>query len=124
MEKGNNTFGVYVAGKRKEKGISIRTMAKHMGYSAAFWDDVEKGRANPPKYEKLKTLASVLDLNKEDSIQMFDLAGQDRDSVAPDVGKYINDNYFVISGIRQARDLGANENDWQQFIDHLQKRNA
>ena len=124
MEKGNNTFGLYVASKRKEKGISIRTMAKHMEYSAAFWDDVEKGRANPPKYEKLKTLADILDLNKEDRIQMFDLAGQDRDTVAPDVDKYISDNYFVVSGIRQARDLGASESDWQKFIDHLQKRNA
>ena len=124
MEKGNNTFGVYVANKRKEKGISIRSMAKYMGYSAAFWNDVEKGRANPPKYSKLEALAEILCLNQEDSIQMFDLAGQDRNSVAPDVGKYINDNYFVISSIRKARDLGANENDWEQFISHLQKKNA
>ena len=124
MEKTNNAFGEYIANKRKEKGISLRNMAKCMGYSAPFWSDVEKGRANPPKYEKLKELADILKLSKEDRIQMYDLAGQDRSTVAPDVDKYLTDNYFVISGVRKARDLGANESDWQKFIENLQAKNA
>ncbi len=124
MEKLNSAFGEFIANKRKEKGISMRNMAKQMGYSAPFWSDVEKGRANPPKYEKLKVLADLLELTKEDRIQMYDLAGQDRSAVAPDVDKYISDNYFVISGLRQARDLGANENDWKKFIENLQEKHA
>ena len=111
MEKTNNAFGEFIANKRKEKGISLRSMAKNMGYSAPFWSAVEKGRANPPKYDKLEVLASILALTKKDMMQMFDLAGKDRSAVAPDVNKYISDNYFVVSGIRQARDLGANETD-------------
>ena len=124
MEKTNNAFGEYIANKRKEKGISLRSMARCMGYSAQFWSDVEKGRANPPKYDKLETLSNLLKLTKEERLKMFDFAGQERSAVAPDIDKYISDNYFVVSGIRQARDLGASESDWQKFIENLQRKNA
>ena len=124
MEKNKSEFGEFIANKRREKGISLRNMAKYLGYSAPFWSDVEKGRANPPHYEKLATIAEILRLADEDKIRMYDLAGHERSAVAPDVDKYLTENYFVISGVRQARDLGASESDWQKFIENLQEKHA
>ena len=124
MKKKYQDFGAYIAEKRVNKGITLREMARRLNFSAPFWSDVEKGRANPPKYEKLMQIVEILDLSLNEKLKMFDLAGKSRESIAPDVDKYILDNHFVVSGIRKARDLGADKTDWQKFIENLQDKNA
>ena len=103
------TFGEFVVEKRLEKGISLRKMAELMEVSAPFWSDVEKGRKNPPKLEKLELLANILRLTDEDKTLMFDLAGKERDAVAPDIPAYIMENDYVVAALRTVRDLGASE---------------
>ncbi|MCD8372588.1 MAG: XRE family transcriptional regulator, partial [Clostridia bacterium] len=87
-----------------------------------YWSDVEKNRKNPPKLEKLELLAKYLLLSDEDKIIMFDLAGKKRDTVAPDIPEYIKENDYVVSALRTVRDLGANKEDWDKFVEDLKKR--
>ena len=117
-----NTFGDFIIAKRTEKGISLRKMAELMGLSAPYWSDVEKGRKNPPKIEKLEQLAQLLTLTDEEKTLMLDLAGKDRKSVAPDIPEYIISNDYVAAALRQVRDLGANEEDWERFVEELKNR--
>ena len=116
------TFGEFVVEKRLEKGISLRKMAELMEVSAPFWSDVEKGRKNPPKLEKLELLANILRLTDENKTLMFDLAGKERDAVAPDIPAYIMENDYVVAALRTVRDLGASEEDWEKFVEDLKNR--
>lgn len=116
------SFGEFVVAKRIAQGISLRKLAELMDVSASFWSDVEKGRKNPPKLEKLEQLATILHLTDEDKKLMLDLAGKQRNAVAPDIPEYIKQNDYVAAALRTVRDLGASEEDWEKFVEELKKR--
>lgn len=118
----NQTFGEFVVAKRIANNISLRKMAELLDVSAPYWSDVEKGRKNPPKLDKLEQLARYLHLTDEDKTLMFDLAGKERDAVAPDIPAYIMGNDYVAAALRTVRDLGANEEDWAKFVEELKRR--
>lgn len=124
MKKKYQEFGEYIAEKRKSRAIALREMARQLGFSAPFWSDVEKGRANPPKYGKLLQIAEILNFTLEEKTLMFDLAGQGRASIAPDIKEFIINNGYVTKAFRKVIGLGANENDWNDFINNLRRRNA
>lgn len=117
-----STFGEFVVAKRLEKQISLRRLAGLMDVSAPFWSDVEKGRKNPPDLEKLEKLARILTLTDEEKTLMLDLAGKGRNAVAPDIPVYIMENDYVAAALRTVRDLGADEKDWDKFVEDLKKR--
>ena len=47
-------FGKYISNKRKEKGISLRTMAKDLDISISYLSDLEQGNKMPPNSSKDK----------------------------------------------------------------------
>jgi len=51
----------------------------------------------------------------------FDLAGKGRCEVSPDLPEYIMSNEVVRVALSKAKDV-ATEDDWQQFIDKLNKK--
>ena len=53
---------------------------------------------------------------------MLDLAGKERKTVAPDISKYIMQNDYVTTALRTARDLGADESDWINFVIEIKQR--
>jgi transcriptional regulator with XRE-family HTH domain len=122
MNETYSNFGEFIVAKRTAKGVSLRKMAEIVGLSAPFWSDIEKGRKNPPKLEKLELIAQHLMLTDDDKALMLDLAGKKRDAVAPDTSVYIMENDYVAAALRTAKDLGADEKDWERFVDDLRKR--
>ena len=115
-------FGDYIAQKRLEKNISLRKMADMVGLSAPYWSDIEKNRKNPPSLDKLELIASILGLPEDEKTVMLDLAGNGRNTVGPDIPEYIKENDYVAAALRTARDLGASQDDWEQFVADLKKR--
>lgn len=120
MEYAN--FGEFLNKKRVEKQITLRKMADMLEVSAPFLTDVEKDRRNPLDMEKLKLLAEILELSKEDNELMLNLAGRKRNAVAPDLPEYIMERDYVSAALRTARDLGAGEEEWNRFVKELKKR--
>lgn len=53
---------------------------------------------------------------------MFDLAGKGRSEVAPDLPDYIMSRDYVSAALRTARELGADQSDWEEMIAALKKR--
>ena len=53
---------------------------------------------------------------------MFDLAGEKRDDVAPDLPDYIKERDYVSAALRTARDLDAGEEEWLEFVKELKRR--
>ena len=88
----------------------MRQMAEKLGVSAPFLSDVEKGRRNSLiDMDNLKKLRNILCLNDEEYEIMLNLAGKQRNTVAPDLPEYIIERDYVSAALRTARDLGAGE---------------
>lgn len=115
-------FGDFIQKKRVEKKITMRKMADMLECSAAFLSDVEKDRRNPLDIKRMEKLASILGLSKAEQDTMFNLAGEKRDSIAPDLPEYIKPREYVSVALRTARDLDADEADWMKFVDDLRRK--
>ncbi|WP_405744490.1 helix-turn-helix domain-containing protein [Anaerovibrio slackiae] len=115
-------FGDFIQKKRVEKKITMRKMADMLECSAAFLSDVEKDRRNPLDIRRMEKLANILGLSKAEQDTMFNLAGEKRDSIAPDLPEYIKPREYVSVALRTARDLDADEADWMKFVEDLRRK--
>lgn len=115
------TFGKLIARKRFERSITVRAIAEMIGVSPGYYNDIEKGRRNPPDRPILDKLIDALCLNEKERIVFFDLAGKARSEVSPDLPEYIMDNDVVRVALRIAKEK-ASSDDWQNFIDILEKK--
>ena len=122
MKKTTVTFGEYLKHKRDEKQISLREVARTLGVSAPFLSDVENNRRGPLTEERLADLAKVLNLNEKEQAEMYDIVGNQKGLLAPDLNPYVTERPHVNAALRTARNLEANEEDWQRFVDDLIKR--
>ena len=116
------SFGDFLRTKRLEKGVSFRELADIINVTAPYISDIEKGRRNAPVMDKLEKLSEYFGLSEEEKTEMFDLAGEKKDDLPPDLPAYIKGNEQVVSALRTARSLGASEDDWIKFIEDLKRR--
>jgi transcriptional regulator with XRE-family HTH domain len=122
MKKTTVTIGEYLKHKREEKQISLREVARTLGVSAPFLSDVVNNRRGPLTEERLADLAKVLNLNEQEQAEMYDIVGKQKGLLAPDLNPYVTERPYVNAALRAARNLEANEEDWQRFVDDLIKR--
>jgi transcriptional regulator with XRE-family HTH domain len=122
MKKDSMSFGEYLKRKREEKQISLRELARRLDLSAPYLSDVENNRRGPLTEERLTTLVRELHLTEEEETEMYDIIGQQRGLLPPDLNPYVSDRPYVNAALRTAKNLEADEEDWQMFIDELIKR--
>ena len=115
------SFGTYLANLREEKDVTLRELARKIGVSAPFLSDVEKDRKPPLTAERLQKVVDTLHLSKEESDQLFIIAGKQKGTIAPDLPEYIMNDY-VSNALRTAKDLDAGEEEWLKFVEELKKR--
>lgn len=94
-------FGDYISQKRKEKNFTIRELANKLEISFTYLSDVEKGRSKAFKQEILKKIIEVLNLNKEETDLLNDLAGESQDNVAPDIAEYFKNHPDAVAAFRK-----------------------
>lgn len=117
-------FGEYIEGKRKQRKITLREMARMMGITAPYLSDVEKNRRNAFDLERLELMCTILEFSEEERIKIMDLAGENRHEVTPDIKDYIIDNYFVTKAIRTAKELKVSEEEWLEIVGELKRRKS
>ena len=122
MKNTTVTFGEYLKHTREKKQISLREVARTLGVSAPFLSDVENNRRGPLTEERLTDLAKVLHLNELEKAEMYDIVGKQKGLLAPDLNPYVTERPYVNAALRTARNLEANEEDWQRFVDDLISR--
>ena len=120
--KETTNFGEYLKHKREEKQISLRELARRLELSAPFLSDVENNRRAPLTEERLADLANVLNLNEKEKAEMYDIVGKQKGLLAPDLNPYVTERPYVNAALRTARNLEANEEDWQWFTDYLSNK--
>jgi transcriptional regulator with XRE-family HTH domain len=114
-------FGKFITGKRKALGMTLRGMASELGIAPAYLSDIEKGRRYPPDMDKLKQMAEILKLTEDEKHTMFDLAGEGKNAIAPDLPDYIMSSKKVRVALRKAREV-ATEEDWEEFVKKLDNK--
>jgi transcriptional regulator with XRE-family HTH domain len=115
-------FGEYAEVLRKQNGRSLRETAKAIGVSAQFYSEIEKGRRSALTAERLEKLKNFLELNKEETDTLFNKAAEARKVSEFDFSDYIIQRDYTMSALRVAKELDADEEDWQRFVDELKKR--
>ena len=115
----SKNFGEFIKDKRLQAHITLRSFAESLGVSAPYVTDVEKDRKNPFNNDLLEKAATILHLSEDEKTEMYDLAGEKRNEIAPDIPDYIMQRNYVSAALRTARDLDADEADWMKFVDDL-----
>jgi transcriptional regulator with XRE-family HTH domain len=122
-------FGKYIDEKRKGRGsggddIKLKDIAEAMGMTASYLSDIIKGRRNPPDMQTLEKIAVVLSLDEEEKETMFDLAGRERDSAAPDLPNYLMDTKLphVRKALRRANEKNIGDDFWKKVVDEIDKQ--
>lgn len=118
------TLGNFITQKRLERDITLRGFAQKVGISAVYLCNIEKDRRPLTAEDTLEKMASLLLLSKEEKALMLDLAAKSKSisTVAADLPEYINERDIVRVALRTAKDADATDEEWQEFIERLQKR--
>lgn len=117
------TFGSFVRQKRLERDMSLRTLAQKLELSPVYMSNIENNLKPAPSQAKLDKLAQLFLLDKADTELMWDLAAKSRKQrVSVDLPEYIMERDIVRATLRTARECEATDEDWQEFIDKLNKR--
>ena len=122
-------FGAFVDSKRKGRGgngedIKLKDIADAMGMTASYLSDIVKGRRNPPEIQILEKIAAVLQLTPDEKNEMFDLAGRERDSAAPDLPEYLMSTQLphVRKALRRATEKKIGDDFWKRVYDEINEQ--
>ena len=102
----NNIFGTYIRELRINKKIGQRELARKVGVSASYLNDIEKGNRSAPRVELMNKLADSLEADVE---TINDFAGQSRNVVPPDISEFIRGNAELISLLRMIKSYKLNK---------------
>ena len=118
------TFGKFIREKRLERGLTLRGLAARLDLSPVYMSNIETDRRAAPTQEHLDRLAAELSLSKEERERMLDLAAKSKTQrVSADLPDYIMERDIVRAALRTAKEVDATDEEWQEFIDRLTKRN-
>ncbi len=117
------TFGSFVRQKRLESEMSLRALAQRLELSPVYMSNIENDLKPAPSQAKLDKLVKIFMLDKTDTELLWDLAAKSRKQrVSVDLPDYIMERDIVRVALRTARECEATDEDWQEFIDKLNKR--
>lgn len=124
-------FGNFISSKRKEKGISLRMMAKDLNISISYLSDLEQGNKMPPnssneKYRDLIiNIIDYLNMDDTDKEKCLNFADNDlakKGHISNDITDYIGQTPLASVALRKAKDLNYSDEDWKRIIDSFDKK--
>lgn len=117
------TFGGFVRQRRKDTGLSLRGLAARLELSPVYMSNIETDRKPAPAQDSLDKLAVELRLDRGGVELMLDLAAKSRSQqVSADLPEYIMERDIVRAALRTAKEVDATDEEWQEFIDRITKR--
>lgn len=119
-------FGQLVQERRTELSISMRKFAEKIGIGVAYQSDIEYGTRNVPENDVLDKIIAALRLTQDEERDLYDVAaaGRGERTIPQDIPNYIRANPHVVVALRTAKDAGAEEKDWQRFIEEMNRKKS
>ena len=105
-------FGIWLKTTRKEHDLSVRELANHLGVTASYISDIEKGNRYAP-VNHLEKLAKLFNLPNSELMYLADLAGCSRENWQ-DINDYLGENKPARDAIRAARNANLSD---EKFLD-------
>lgn len=126
MDIKEQSFGDFIESIRLTSGKSLRETAKAIGVSPQFYSEVEKDRRCAFTADRLDKLKVFLNMSEEQATEMYNKAAESRKgkdiTVPQDFSDYIVERDYAMQALRIAKELGADEEDWERFVADLKKR--
>ena len=123
VKRVERTFGSFLREKRMTRGLTLRGMAAKLDLSPVYLSNIENDRRPAPTRAYLERLEQELHLSKVETEQMLDLAAKSQNNrVSADLPDYIMDREIVRAALRTAREADATDQEWQDFIDRINRR--
>jgi L-glutamine-phosphate cytidylyltransferase len=97
VQKNTKRFGDFIRERRIDKGIGQRELARKLGISPSYLNDIEKNNRVAPKPDTVTAITEILEIDIE---LAFDLAGRSRNSLPADVMAIIEGNSEIIPLLR------------------------
>jgi len=120
------SFGSFIEAIRQASGKSLRETAREIGVSPQFYSEVEKNRRCAFTADRLEKLKTFLGMDDEQAKAMYNKAAESRkgkDVMLPqDFSDYIAERDYAMRALRVAKEVDADEADWEKFIEELKKR--
>lgn len=116
------TFGAYVKEKRSQIGISLRELAQRLDITPSYLSDIEKGRRNAPEKRIIEKLIGVLEIPELELPMFYDLAGQTKSEVPPDLPAYINENDKIRALLRTAKKNNTSDKTLEEIIKMIEEK--
>ena len=121
-------FGKFIDDKRRGRAagggdILLKDIATAMGTTATYLSDIVKGRRNPPEMTMLNKIAEVLNLSSQETKELYDLAGRERNEAGPDLPDYLMDKEIphVRAALRRASEKKLGDDFWKKVFDEIDK---
>ena len=116
-------FGEFLKQKRLEKNIKAKSLAELLSISPAYLSSLENGSRQPPSYELLEKIATILELGTDERYQLFDLAGENKNpqEIAKDLTEYIYQNPQIIEILRYAMKCRLSEREWSIILNFVNR---
>ncbi|MEG1925639.1 MAG: helix-turn-helix transcriptional regulator [Ruthenibacterium sp.] len=126
MNTNDMSFGDFIESIRRASGNSLRETAKAIGISPQFYSEVEKNRRCAFTSDRLDKLRAFLGMTEEQATEMYNKAAESRKgknvTVPQDFSDYIVERDYAMQALRLAKELGADEQDWEKFTEDLKRR--
>lgn len=124
-------FGKFISKKRKEKGVSLRVMAKELNISISYLSDLEQGNKLPPnssneRYKELiSNIIKYFNMDVEDKERCLNYADDDlakNGHISNDLTDYIGQTPLASVALRKAKNLNYSDEDWKKIIENFDKK--
>ena len=110
--KKNELFGNYIRNLRLKKKIGQRELARKIGVSASYLNDIEQNKRPSPRVEVLEALINVLEA---DIPTINDLAGLSKNDLPPDVIEFIRGSSELVSLLRLIKAYNLTDQEIMEF---------
>ena len=108
----NELFGNYIRNLRLKKQIGQRELARKIGVSASYLNDIEQNKRPSPRVEVLEALINVLEA---DIPTINDLAGLSKNDLPPDVIEFIRGSSELVSLLRLIKAYNLTDQEIMEF---------
>ena len=117
----NELFGNYIRNLRLKKQIGQRELARKIGVSASYLNDIEQNKRPSPRVEVLEALINVLEA---DIPTINDLAGLSKNDLPPDVIEFIRGSSELVSLLRLIKAYNLTDQEIMEFENFMNTSKA
>jgi len=119
--KTNELFGNYIRNLRLKKQIGQRELARKIGVSASYLNDIEQNKRPSPRVEVLEALTDVL---QADIPTINDLAGLSKNDLPPDILEFIRGSSELVSLLRLIKAYNLTDQEIMEFENFMNTSRA